>query len=1496
MKRASPRVLRPARIALILGTLGVAAGSGHAQETAPSDGIRGKMVDHSDSVPMDPPSSSERESNRIVGALPPSAFEIAERRTMLETPPPEAPPTQTTTMEDTLDNANFESGKANLLPRATEMLDGLAARLKDTSNIRFEIIGHTDNQRIAPSLRPTFKDNQALSEARALAVASYLRQVLHLPANAFSVEGKGETMPIADNNTPQGMAKNRRTMIRVWFDVKVISAAMPAPRAVEKLVTEDACAPKAAESGKPFSISVDGQPLGADRDQKEADRQRCVDVALAQSDIQVKYDPMHVAPALNAWVLPSGVARNKPAEFRTYTNYAWWLRKAEIRVFVKGQNPQETPAAVLPVAVGGSVRWTVPKEAPAELAFVLRVYDEQGHFDETQPKPLHVLDWYDAVAEEERAKRDALTGYGENSLIVKNITASGGTVTVSGGQIKPGQTVTAMGMPVPVDEAGNFAFRQILPAGPHAVEVAVTDQDGEGKLFRRNLSIADNDWFFVGQADLTVGHDHTTGPAALVTQDSTHYNNQTWYDGRGAFFLKGKVSDDIIVTASADTGEQPVKDLFSNFHEKDPYYLLRNIDPDKFYPVYGDDSTIIDGAPTQGKFFAKVQQGNSYAMWGDFKTNWTNTELTQYTRGLYGGNLFWQSDESTSFGEKATTVNIFAAQPGTLQSRESFRGTGGSLYYTHNQDLTQGSEQVWIEVRDPDSGLVLQRTALTAVQDYDIDYLQGRVSLHAPLSSVTSGSTLVQNGSLNGDPVYLVVTYEYVPGLSAIAGSDIGLRASHWFNDTVRLGTTIYHQGESGAEQTLKGLDGTLRYAPGTWVKAEVAQSHGAGSENLSSASGGLDFQQDDATGQRALAKRVDVAANLADLIEGERGRLTGYWEDQGSGFSGPGLVTPGSEALRRLGLAAVVPIGAQTEIAVKADDSESISQSANEIEVALRHKIDAQWGVSLGIREDDRSNGGTLGTIATASPLLDQTGSRTDMILRVDFQPLSSADTGEPDEPPPPPPPLDVPAPTAPTTIAGPTGGGVAGPVTSLTPNGGSAGTGSTGASATTMGAPRQQPTAQAAAGIAASHLPGRQYEPWDMYGYVQDTLARSGSRSENDRAGLGADWQVSDPLKVTAEVSDGNLGVGGRLAGDYQVDQRSDVYVSYTLEAESQDLDYSGREGTLTTGSHYRVTDDVGMFGETRSVSGDGPQSLTHAFGVDFAPTKQSTIGVKFETGTLSDPLAGDVKRDAVAVTGGYKWEKLKLTSALEYRVDTTSSLGTVAGTCSTPAVTTTCVNDAANGTSHTWLTKNTLGYQLDPSWRLLGKFNLSRSSNSNGAFYDGDYTEAVLSAAYRPVANDKLNMLFKYTYFYNLPSAGQVDSVTNSVIDYSQKTQVFDIDAIYDFTPWLSLGAKVGVRLGDLETTRTSGDWFSSDAELFVLRADLHLVREWDALIEARRLQSRTTDDSRSGFLVGVYRHITGNVKIGAGYNFTNFSDDMTDQSYRSRGWFVNALTTF
>jgi hypothetical protein len=346
------------------------------------------------------------------------------------------------------------------------------------------------------------------------------------------------------------------------------------------------------------------------------------------------------------------------------------------------------------------------------------------------------------------------------------------------------------------------------------------------------------------------------------------------------------------------------------------------------------------------------------------------------------------------------------------------------------------------------------------------------------------------------------------------------------------------------------------------------------------------------------------------------------------------------------------------------------------------------------------------------------------------------------------------------------------------------------------------------AAAGIAASRTEGFQYEPWNLYGFAQHTLRRTGDRAMNDRAGVGGGWQLTDRIRLGAEASGGSGGVGGKLAGDYQLDDRSTLYLTYARETEVPDQNYAGAQGVLTAGGRTRLNDQLGMFAETRASTSEGPRSLTHAFGVDFAPAQHWTTGARYETGLLTDPVAGDLRRDAIGVSVGYKEDRIKLSSAIEFRSDRGTSLGTVAGVCSTtslPGTTDPCVTTGGDNNRRTVLLKNALSYQIDPSWRLLGKFNLSRSTSSNGAFYDGDYTEVVAAAAYRPVNNDRWNTLFKYTYFYNLPSPGQVDSVTSQILDYTQRSHVLNIDTIYDLTPWLSVGGKYGLRVGDLKASR-------------------------------------------------------------------------------------------
>jgi hypothetical protein len=143
--------------------------------------------------------------------------------------------------------------------------------------------------------------------------------------------------------------------------------------------------------------------------------------------------------------------------------------------------------------------------------------------------------------------------------------------------------------------------------------------------------------------------------------------------------------------------------------------------------------------------------------------------------------------------------------------------------------------------------------------------------------------------------------------------------------------------------------------------------------------------------------------------------------------------------------------------------------------------------------------------------------------------------------------------------------------------------------------------------------------------------------------------------------------------------------------------------------------------------------------------------------------------------------------------------------------------------------------------------------------------------------------------------VPSAGQLGA-SGAIADYAQKSQVFAVDTIVDVTPWLSIGGKYAFRVGELKAPADGGDWFSSRADLWILRADWHWVKEWDALLEVRKLRATEAQDARAGALLGIYRHVANGVKVGVGYNFTTYSDDLTNLSYRSRGWFLNVLATY
>ena len=107
----------------------------------------------------------------------------------------------------------FDSAKAELRQEAYPLVDKLGEIISGYGQNIIEVEGHTDN---VPIHSAKYADNNVLSMFRALTVADYLRQITAVDPGHIKSSGRGEYVPIADNETPEGRARNRRVEIKIY--------------------------------------------------------------------------------------------------------------------------------------------------------------------------------------------------------------------------------------------------------------------------------------------------------------------------------------------------------------------------------------------------------------------------------------------------------------------------------------------------------------------------------------------------------------------------------------------------------------------------------------------------------------------------------------------------------------------------------------------------------------------------------------------------------------------------------------------------------------------------------------------------------------------------------------------------------------------------------------------------------------------------------------------------------------------------------------------------------------------------------------------------------------------------------------------------------------------------------------------------------------------------------------------------------------------------------
>lgn len=327
--------------------------------------------------------------------------------------------------------------------------------------------------------------------------------------------------------------------------------------------------------------------------------------------------------------------------------------------------------------------------------------------------------------------------------------------------------------------------------------------------------------------------------------------------------------------------------------------------------MYGDGSEQRYDAPSSKKIYVKLERDQFYALFGDFSTGLTLTELSKYSRNMTG---FKSERKGENF-----EYTVFASENTQAFVKDEIRGDGTSgLYHLSRKNIVLNSEAVMIETRDRfRSEVVLTQQRLTRFLDYTIDYDAGTIWFKSPVYSRDE----------NFNPVYVVAEYEAFDAADK-AYTYGGRGAVKLFDNKMVVGATHVHEGKTGGTGDLNGLDAIVDLGGGTRLRAEVA-----------------------ATKTEQAGTTTDGSAYLAELQHrSEKTEGTVYLREQGNGF-GLGQQNGSETGTRKIGGNMLYRIDGSWSMGAEAFRQETLATGAQRDLLELRGnytmpRYEAQLGV----------------------------------------------------------------------------------------------------------------------------------------------------------------------------------------------------------------------------------------------------------------------------------------------------------------------------------------------------------------------------------------------------------------------------------------------------------------------------------------------------------------------------------------------------------------------
>ena len=687
---------------------------------------------------------------------------------------------------------HFATLSDELTERDRLELDTLIADWQGGADAMLIATGHTDAHQIRPG-HARFANNHELSLARARAVAAYIAGKLKIADDKLRIDGRGPDEPIASNATAAGRARNRRVDLQLQSRMLVSAAALDTAGAGSGRVETRTTGTHGVETNKlelpedePAEAAVFREPGFIETLQPGVRWLAPVGdfgPPIPSMKIAIQHEPgTHVGLSVNgAAVDPLNFVGTEVNSRKSVAISQWRGVDLEDGNNVLTANISDAdggPMTTLTTSVhfgGGPVRAELDKEASRLIAdgrtppvVALRLFDRYGR--PARPSTTGAF----AVNAPYRSlwEVEALT---ENQLV-------------------------AVGDREPIYRVGpnGIAYLQLEPTtvtGEATVRLKFAND--RTQELRAWIEPAPRDWILVGFAEGTLGYSALKDN--MVTAAEAGAEEDVYTDGQVSFFAKGQVKGEYLMTLAYQ----------SDVNEADSdQQLFGTIDPNRFYTLYGDTTEQRFEAASRRGLFLKIERREFFALFGDYQTGLSVTELSRYDRSLNGLKSEYRGDHFA--------YTAFASDTDKAFVRDEIIGDGTSgLYYLSASPLVINSDKIELQTRDRfRSEVIVETRPLARYLDYSIDYATGAILMKRPVPSRDE----------NFNPIYIVANYEtpQSTGQNISAGGRGSWRSS---DERLEVGASIIHQGTEGDAADLLGADLRFKIDDQTEVRAELAST-----------------------------------------------------------------------------------------------------------------------------------------------------------------------------------------------------------------------------------------------------------------------------------------------------------------------------------------------------------------------------------------------------------------------------------------------------------------------------------------------------------------------------------------------------------------------------------------------------------------------------------------------------------------------------------------------